>query len=238
MTEVIGIVGAAGDLGRKLTLQACAHFDVVLTYDTNSDYAAAAQGVDPALKPDSAKCQPEVMNSLDELLRKATIIHWAAPLSATSQITSLAPGARLILHDGVMANSRAVAENLANDNVSVVHCLMNDERTVVVASDVGDSEHITAHLVQLGLSPILLTQKEHDSIMAISQGLFAVICAELNGNLKDLDKRGLLTPSGKRLQVAMDHNESHWTSTTLASALSNKELAQVLRHILERVESK
>jgi len=243
MTEVIGIVGAAGDLGRKLTLQASAHFDEVLIYDVSTDYAPATRGVDPALSPEAAKSQPQIMNSLEELLSRATVVHWAAPLSATDQIAGLAPGARLVLHDGVMANSRATAEHLTGqlglaDRISVVHCLMNDKCTVVVATDIGDSEHVMDHLEQLGLTPVLLNQKEHDEIMATSQGLFAVICSELNGSLKALDKRGLLTPSGRRLEIAMDDNESHWTSTTLDSALSNKELAQVLRHILDRVESK
>lgn len=242
ITESIGIVGAQGDLGSKLALQAGSAFENIYIFDTSQNIRRAEKAIDPTLETSAANGQLTTMDSLEELLDTCVVVHWAAPIGQVESIPRLPLSSMLVLHDSVMNNSLEAEQKLRDNKeivgqIAVTHCLMNDERTVVVATDLRETDRLVKHVTELGLRPELMTAKEHDSIMAHSQALFAIICRLYRQELEEYGKRGVLTSSGRRLLTAMEDNDSRWTSTTLSAIASNPELSSVIRSMLEVVES-
>ncbi|OGL30240.1 hypothetical protein A3D14_02865 [Candidatus Saccharibacteria bacterium RIFCSPHIGHO2_02_FULL_47_12] len=239
--EVIGIVGSAGDLGSKMTVQACSAFEDVRTFDISHAERNALAGIDPLLKASEVENKPQPLNSLDAILDTCSVVHWVAPIEAVEAIPRLPKPSMLILHDSVMSNSLEVARKLSNNEailgqIVIAHCLMNNERTVVVATDVSGTDRLVKHVEELGLHPKLSDVKGHDVVMAHSQALFAMVCKLYRKELEGYAAQGLLTPSGQRLLTAIEDNESHWTPATFAAIVSNPEIGSVIRSMLEIVE--
>lgn len=233
--ETIGLVGAAGDLGGKLAVQVCGVYDRVFTFDTTHavDSFRAKTGIDPAIKPTEVAGRPVAVPTITGILESCSIVHWCAPLEAVGDIAALPVGSTLVLHDSVMNNSVVVAERLSErpgvlGKIAVVHCLMNPERRVVVASDTDATTQAYEHMAAIGLRPLEMKATEHDSVMAHSQAIFALLDSALNGRLIDYDERGLLTPSAQQLKKALDDRSSAWTETTIATILSNPELPKLI----------
>lgn len=239
--EIVGIVGAQGDLGSRMTVQVCSAFENTYAFDISQNVRKAQRGVDPALEASMVANQPTIVSSLKEVLDTCTIVHWAAPIGQVESISWLPAPTMLVLHDSVMSNSLEVARKLGDNEgilgqIALSHCLMNDERKVVIATDMDKTGRLTSHIKEIGLQPELMSVKEHDLIMAHSQALFAIICKLYRQELEEYAKRGVLTLSGQRLLTAMEDNESRWTQTTFATIVSNPEIISVIRSMLEVVE--
>jgi prephenate dehydrogenase len=239
--EVVGIVGAGGDLGSRITVQACSVFEDVRIFDTSQTLKTTLIGINPALKTSTVQNEPQTLKSLDEVLDACSIIHWVAPIESAKAIPRLPKSSMLVLHDSVMANSVEAARKLRSNKavegqVAVAHCLTNEELTVVIASEVGDTGRLSNHVNELGLRPKLMSTKEHDLVMAHSQAVFAIICKIYHQELEDYARDGLLTPSGQRLLTAIEDNESHWTSTTFAAIVSNPEIGSVIESMTEVIK--
>ncbi len=239
--ENIGIVGAQGDLGSKLVVQVSSAFENTYAFDTSPNIRQALRGIDPNLEASVAANQATIVPTLEEVLDSSTIVHWTAPIESVDTIPRLPESSMLVLHDSVMNNSLEAARQLRNNKavlgqIAVAHCLMNEERTVVVATDVKETDRVVEHIKELGLQPELMSAKEHDITMAHSQALFAIICKLYRQELEGYAKRGVLTPSGQRLLTAMEDNESRWTHTTFATITSNPEISSVIHSMLEVAE--
>lgn len=239
--ETIGVVGASGSLGGKLTMQACLSFENVYAFDI-TDGNLADTGVDPSLSVATITNKPSQAAIIDDVLSNCDVIHWAAPIDTVRTIPWLPKPALLVLHDSVMNNSVEAAHELAKKEeivgrVAVAHCLMNKEGTVVIARDIGESERLAKHITDLGLNPELMTADEHDNIMAHSQSLWAVICKLLRPELEKYKDRKLLTPSAERFLAAMLDNESYWTDASYEAIVSNPKLESVAESVHEKVRN-
>lgn len=236
--ERVGIVGAAGDLGARMTIQVCSAFEDVYTFDVSPESKRGQQGIDPTLDASQVTRKTHPVSCLDEMLDVCSVVHWAAPIGSVQTIPLLPESAMLVLHDSVMNNSKEAAQQITKrkdivGQVAIAHCLMNDTRAVAVANDLGEADRIVQHIAELGLEPKLLSIAEHDVMMAHSQGLFAIICRLYRKDLEEYARQGLLTPSGQRLLVAIEDNESRWTPTTFSATVRNPELESVVHAMAE-----
>lgn len=217
---MIGIVGL-GDLGGRLAAQVLSTGSDVLTYETATPLEPPS-AVDPALDI-TGFTWPTQAKDLDELLDKCNIVHWCAPLEAL-KLTIIPAGKILVLHNSVMHGSVQAKQPIEGD-VQIVHCLMNQSATVVVAEDSGNTLDICGHLKDLGLRVVTMTSDEHDALMAQSQGIFALLINHgLRSRLKSWHNQGLLTSSAEELLKAIEHRESQWTGATIKAILSNPSL--------------
>ena len=244
--ERIGIIGASGDLGQHLTVQACATFQEVFTFDIDPQrIARGTRGVDREVRRRSMKVKPQAVGSVDELLSLVDIVHFAAPIGAIESVDPLLvpDGTLLTLHDSVMDNSLREARKIESTagfagSVATVHCLMNRRRTVVVGTDTGDVERATSHIAKLELRPVQLAVDDHDLIMAESQAPMAILHELLAGNLARYDAAGLLTESGHDLRTALTSRAAKWRPNTLKSIFTNKQIPGVLERMAGMVIEK
>ena len=235
----IGIVGASGDLGSQLAIQALSKFDEVFLYDIDRRATDIANGVNPAVLAADASGNATWTADLSELLNSSDIIHWAAPIEAAQEVTSLTPDKTLVFHASVMHDSERAIESLKRIKAQLraVHCLMNQNGTVVVANDFGDTAQIVQHIVALGLKPTPLSVAEHDHAMAISQAPIAILHTLLAGELDELDAKNLLTPSGHDFKVALTRRAANWTPATLRSILGNPEIPNLINRMNEMTKN-
>lgn len=210
MQQVIGIVGATGDLGQQLVARIKKHGFEVRTFSRS----------DPR----------EV---LEELARISSVIHICAPVEAVKNL--LSTNATVVLHDSVMYTSKQASERHLSNNAAIVHMLMNKENTVVVANDAPHHTELREHLSAIGLSPRSMSIREHDYMIARSQAPLALLIKTLLPYLYEQADRGLLTPSGQLLADTLRSRELIWTNTTIHSILQNPEIDALLHdlhHIL------
>lgn len=205
MKQRIGVIGAKGDLGSQLVVRLQNHGHTVLQCTKDQ-----ANG-----------------NTITSMLHECGIVHVCAPLGS---LRGVQPGrAVVVLHDSVMAASRQAGNQYLGGQAAVVHMLMNDTQTVVVASDAPHSQLITAHLREIGLSPRAMTIAEHDYLMARSQAPLALLCKTLLPFLDEQDGKGLLTPSGQLLAATLRARELAWTDETIRSILRNPQLPRLIK---------
>ncbi len=228
--ESIGIVGAYGDLGRQMAVQATSAYSEVFLYDIPKvSPVSSLQGIDSELSAETLNNRPQIANNLGELVELSDIVHWCAPISGLEDLEKIDEDTTLILHDSVMQNSIEASTDLKQcinvlGTIAIVHCLVNNPNTVVVASDSLGANLAWNHFITLGLSPIYKTVKEHDTAMAQSQGVFALNILRHYADLKQLQSIGLLTQSSLEFLHAMEARVSRWTPVTLKAILSNPEL--------------
>lgn len=229
---MIGIVGL-GDLGGRLALQALATGNAPAVFDITTP-ASPPSAVDPAIST-AGLALPPLVSSVDMLVEQSDIIHWCAPLSALDSLPTLPDDKLLILHNSVMNASFESKANLGSPT-AVVHCLMNNRRTVVIATESDNRERTADHFRALGLRPVLKDCREHDRIMARSQGIFALLIQHgIRQHLERWHEQGLLTSSAEELLRAVAHRESQWTAVTIGAILSNPALKDFAAELAEEL---
>ena len=205
MKQTIGVIGSTGDLGAQL-----------LQRLRDSGFKIM-------------KCAPSLTNgvTINDLATRCDIVHFCAPLTALEQLT-VAPKGVVILHDSVMSSSKQASECFLESNGAVVHMLMNDQQSVVIAQDMPHSQPVAEHMTTLGYAPHFMTVREHDTMIARTQGPLALLCETLLPYLNTIDDKGLLTPSGQLLTQTLRSRELAWTRQTVRSILKNPELKTLL----------
>ncbi|MDX2775955.1 NmrA family NAD(P)-binding protein [Streptomyces caniscabiei] len=206
MQQVIGIIGATGDLGQQLVARIEKHGFEVRTFNRS----------DPR-------------ETLEELTRVSSVIHICAPVEAAKGLPSTS--AIIVLHDSVMHTSKQASEQYLNNNAAIVHMLMNKANTVIVANDAPHHTELTEHLSAIGLSPQSMSVREHDYMIARSQAPLALLIKALLPYLYEQADEGLLTPSGQLLADTLRSRELIWTNTTIHSILQNPELDALLHDL-------
>ena len=244
MSEAIGVIGSNGDLGRRMVNQLSAAGCEVVTYDITEKFGLNDKiCVDPSISLSIGK-QKDIssLGTIDKVFDATDIVHWCAPLGAISEIDTLSKDTLLILHDSVMYNSLRASDMLklkpkSLGEIGIVHCLMNPDRKVFVANDANGSGSAMKHMIDIGLKPEILSIKEHDTIMANSQAVLALVSTAVHDLLKEYDSKGYLTASASELLVALDDRASRWTPETIHSILSNPELESLIERIKSIVSS-
>ena len=240
MKDIIGVVGV-GDLGGQLALQlASAGFDV-LTWDINPNtvISIGSGAVDSTRRLTITDLRRiEQVRSLEELKLQASIIHWAVPSRNLSDLGEIKPDTMVVLHDSVMQNSVDAFRGINDTSQFVMaHCLMNESLRVLIATDTGDIARAEQHFERMGLNADLITQNEHDTLMARTQGVFALLIElGMGEELKNAYKKGNLTPSAEELLHAVLNRESRWTPATIESILANPKLKMFASEIASALE--
>jgi hypothetical protein len=206
VTQIIGIIGASGDLGSQLALQIAEYGLQIRTYDRSDTHG-----------------------TLEVLAKESAIIHVCAPVEAVKNMPPTT--ATIVLHDSVMCTSKKASERYLGSNAAIAHMLMNSSRTVVVASDAPHHDVIARHFTAIGLLPQRMTIPEHDYMMARSQAPLALLCKTLLPYLYEQADKGLLTPSGQLLADTLQSRELAWTEATIHSILQNAELHTLMHDI-------
>lgn len=225
MREKIGIIGL-GDLGKRLATQVASSGLDVTAFDKRSTKLSGTElAIDPMLNVGHAeRDKVEIASSLDEVIRFSPLIHWAVQSSLLHELPSELPDDTIvILHDSVMNNSEvAISERNDASKFCIVHCLVNSRRRVLIA---GDNQRAVEHFRTTGLEPRTTTIREHDRLLAHSQGLLATLVdMDVRSDLERAFADGDLTPSGEELRALLEHRELNWTASTLSSILKNPEL--------------
>lgn len=224
--ERIGVIGF-GNLGKRLVAQLLYAGYEVYVFDVQQPARLLFdQAVDPTIEVDLIDNRFLHFADMQEILQRCTTIHWAAP-SANLELPPLSSTHIAVLHDSVMANSAEAVRSRPEDSdrFVAVHCLMNDARRVLIATDYDESETVAVHFETMDLSPRYTTTKAHDTLMARTQGAFALLIEA--GMREELDAgydAGNLTPSAIELRAAVKNREARWTRQTLRSILKNPEL--------------
>jgi nucleoside-diphosphate-sugar epimerase len=136
MNTVIDVIGAAGDLGSQLTTRLRERGMIVAVNDL----------------------MIEQSTSLDDMLRDCSIIHVCAPLEATGDLLAHGDDTLIVLHDSVMDYSRSYSRDRLHSSAAVVHMLMNERQSVVVASDAPHAAAIAAHMSDVGYATQLMSR--------------------------------------------------------------------------------
>lgn len=206
MKETIGIIGITGDLGSQLKERLASAGFNVLGFSRSS-----------------------TSTSLDELAHECNIIHVCAPVSSLANLPKT--DAIVVLHDSVMNTSRQAGSQHLDGQAAVVHMLMNDHQTVVIASDAPHHDQIAAHFAFAGYSPYSMTIDEHDYMIARSQAPLALLCKTVLPYLYEKADQGLLTPSGQLLADTLRSRELVWTDATIRSILNNPQLSTLINEM-------
>lgn len=202
MNKKIGVIGAQGDLGAQL---------VVMIRNSGLDVVECAKRLDNG-------------ESVQSTIEKCDIVHICAPLSVLDDITSTSSDTIIVLHDSVMSSSRTASHEKLDDNAAIVHMLMNDQLSVVIANDAPHGDVLTEHMKAIGLDPKHMLIDEHDLLMARSQAPLALLCQTLLPYLYEQRDLGMLTPSGQLLVEALHSRVLAWTPETIHSILHNPQL--------------
>ena len=239
----IGIIGASGDLGSQMVVQACSTFEDVSAFDIQQQpRQEALTGIDPSLlRKETLLSEPGFLTSVGEVMANSAVVHWCAPLEVLTDLEELPSDTLLILHDSVMSNSLGAAEMLKSrtgtyGKIAIMHCLMSPENRVVVATESGEADFIAAHVTDLGLSPFQMSALEHDFVMAHSQAPFALLGQAIGPLLEEYESMGLLTTSAKELKHALDSRAAQWTPETIKAILGNPQLLEFVRSLSDSLE--
>lgn len=214
----IGILGL-GDLGSQLAVQIKSSGFEVIAFD--SDKTKSATGI-------------RIAENEKEVLESCSIVHWAIPSKSLDSLRGDPQDVTVVLHDSVMNNSQqALSKRSDSARFVIAHCLMNEAKRVFIAFDGSHSTAIMQHFETIGLNPKLISVKDHDVLMAHSQGILAsLIELGLRSELDRASLRGDLTPSADELHRVLMNRELNWTPNTLESILANPALRQIAKDIL------
>jgi hypothetical protein len=230
--SAIGVIGL-GDLGSRLVAQILLSGNKVIAFDRSNSVQAFKQAVDPTLSVGSLSHIIQSATSMGEVLSKCQIVHWAIPSNKLGDLPLVSDSCIVVLHDSVMDNSvLALRERPDKSRLVIAHCLMNDDARVLVSNEFGNYKAVHKHLREVGLAPRYITTSEHDTMMARTQGIFALLIKL--GIREELDLRftaGDLTPSAIELRAAVTNREANWTRQTLQSILTNPKLAPFVKEM-------
>lgn len=232
--SAVGVIGL-GDLGTRLVTQILLSNNKVITFDRTNSNSSLNQAVDPSLSIDGDIKALLAGTSIEAVLSKCQIVHWAIPSNKLSELPLVPPHCIVILHDSVMHNSvLALRGRPDKSQFVIVHCLMNDRKRVLVSKEFGNHQAVSNHLREIGLLPKYINVKEHDAMMARTQGIFALLIKLGIGEELDLRfSAGDLTPSATELRAAVKNREANWTPQTLQSILTNPELKPFVKEIAD-----
>ncbi len=215
MSDIVGIVGCNGDLGGQLAL-------------LHRQFGVEVVGFDIEYRERPFK----VVQSLAELQVQVENIHWCAPASVIdtydAEHTDLG---RVILHDSVMNNSALACDVLSertNRGVGMAHMLMNSQNMVVIAQESDDPISLVGIFEDIGCKTQIMSAVEHDTVMAHSQAIYAILHELVSEELTTYGNFGLLTPSGEELKGALESRAAIWTPATMASLLKNPQIIPLL----------
>jgi hypothetical protein len=201
-TPTIGVVGAQGDLGTQLVSLLRKHGIAVI------------------------ECARRLNNNetVQSTIDKCPIVHICAPLAVLDTITSIPDDTIIVLHDSVMSSSRTVNDTKLDGKGAIVHMLMNDQSTVIIAKDAPHHDVISDHMRSIGLAPKSSFIDEHDLLMAKSQAPLALLTQTLLPYLYEQRDAGMLTPSGQLLVETLHSRALAWTPETIHSIMRNPQL--------------
>lgn len=224
--QAVGVIGV-GDLGRRLVVQLLLAGRKVMIYDLKPVHLTKLDlAVDPLLNTSKLSTKLLTKASAQEILDSCAVVHFAAPSSNLGPLPKVPASCVVMLADSVMANSvKALKKRTDSDNFVLAHCLMNDDKRVLVSTDYGKYKDVVKHFASINLAPKTTNVAAHDSLMARTQGVFALLVGI--GIRKQLDQayaNGDLTPSAVELHDAVINREAHWTDITIKSILANPEL--------------
>ncbi|TAL14221.1 hypothetical protein EPN95_03680 [Patescibacteria group bacterium] len=214
--QTIGVVGAAGDLGRKVARTAERRGFTVFESDKRLLGSA----------------------SLGALMENSDIVHFCIPASGFEEIHELHPDQVAVLHDSVMATSLATNAEFFGGQADIVHMLMNKSKTVVVEENSPHLDSVRTHMKALGWRSASMSAREHDEMAASSQAIFALGVSMQLPKLATWHEEGLLTPSAEAAYNAFLDRSAKWTPQTLNSILSNPELPKTLEEMLQFLEDR
>jgi hypothetical protein len=198
----VGVIGSQGDLGVQV---------VALLRKHNVPTVECARRLDNG-------------ETIQSTIDKCKIVHVCAPLAVLDQVSSIPEGTIIVLHDSVMSSSRAANDEKLDGRAAIVHMLMNDQATVVIAQDAPHQNIVADHMRSIGLSPKLSYIDEHDLLMAKSQAPLALLTQTLLPYLYEQRDAGMLTPSGQLLVETLHSRSLAWTPETIHSILRNPQL--------------
>jgi len=233
----IAVIGATGSLGLVVSRLCAVSSQTVSLLLVDEDEEQLR-----ILQKDFEHRSIEIRTGADLTLKElyaCDIIHWCAPLSVVVryQIQNSRSKTLSIFHDSAMSSSQRAIDRLSLSNACAVHMLMNEPKTVVIDTHSPHVTEIESHLKALSLSPVKLSVDEHDSLMAKSQSMIALLCSEYLEELTEYSEKKLLTPSGEELLHALKHRESRWTKSTLDSLLGNPMLEKTLTQLVNKLKS-
>lgn len=213
-SEMVGVIGAQGDLGNQL---------VVCLREAGLSVI---------------ECDPRLENSktIQSTIDECKIVHVCAPLAVLSEVKSLPDDTTIVLHDSVMSSSRTASHKLLSGKAAIIHMLMNDQKMVVVAEDAPHSEDVAQHMKATGMNVTFMFVDQHDRLMSRSQAPFALLCQVLLPYLYEQRDAGMLTPSGQLLVEALHSRELAWTKGTIHSILGNPQLKELVDEMQEIVD--
>jgi hypothetical protein len=200
--STVGVIGAQGDLGVQLV-------GLLRRHDVSVIECARRLNNGETIQSTIDKCQ---------------IVHVCAPLSALEEIKTIPDDVIIVLHDSVMSSSRTANKEKLDNRAAIVHMLMNEQSTVILAQDAPHHESIAEHMRSIGLSPKLSFVDEHDLLMAKSQAPLALLTQVLLPYLYEQRDAGMLTPSGQLLVETLHSRVLAWTPETIHSILRNPQL--------------
>lgn len=212
MNEIIGVVGAKGDLGSQLTKIIGKTHSNIRTFTRESQL------------------------TLSDFIQQCDIVHICAPVEVLKNVVHTG-NTVVVLHDSVMHTSRQASEAYLNGKGAIIHMLMNDHSSVIVARDAPHHDLLQQHLRNIGLSPFSMTIKEHDYMAARSQAPLALLCKTLLPYLYEKADQGLLTPSGQLLADTLRSRELAWTDATVKSILKNPELQTLVTDMQQTLDT-
>ena len=236
--EVIGVVGAAGDLGGQLCVQSVAVGYETIVYARNGHKIQTISGIDLVTRIRNINDKVVWSDSIKELLERSDIVHWCVPLDALKEIDDIPASVKLVLHDSVMSRSRdakaKLLERFPDADIAIVHCLMNNDTMIVQA--IGHTDGIGKHIKQLGMRTKQMDIVDHDTLMAHTQAPLAILCKLLLDDLNQHHADGLLTNSGQALRKSLIDRSAHWTEATYEAILSNPELPRLIKSMQKTID--
>ncbi|HSX00060.1 MAG TPA: hypothetical protein VLH38_03430 [Patescibacteria group bacterium] len=230
----VGIIGAGGELGRWMTIQAASHGADVAVCDTRELVPTDFLDVTSRLDRISTLTDMRAITiypDLQEVVKASEIIHWCAPLEALGELALAAVGETklIMLHSSVMAKSTEAMQQIHERGLgaAIIHCLVNEERTVVIGDGSDHDERVTTHFKDIGLRPVSMSTSEHDQLMARTQAPLALLLPLLP-ELQARKEQGLLTPSASVLLSTLAEVKGRWTPLTVRTLLENPHLPTLM----------
>ncbi len=233
--KTVGIIGL-GDLGSKLAVQELLSGNRVLAFDSDHNVVLQTnEAVDSNIRITEDLDNRVTKTTLKQLISASSVVHFAVASSSLKCVPEISSDCTVILHDSVMSNSKQ-ALALRDDSYAFViaHCLMNQSNRVLVSTEFGNHCKVHEHLKSIGLDPQPTTIHQHDTLMARSQGVFALLLhLGLRQELDIAHVDGNLTPSATELRSAVINREASWTKQTIKSILSNPKLLPFVKSMAE-----
>ncbi len=218
-----------GDLGQPLTNKARKSGFYPVIYDRDpqviAEYRAASDSsrtvANQPISDEFAVC-----DDLEELVCISGVVNFAVPASALQEFPVLGDSQLGIMHDSVMSSSYNAIHGRGDGDrhkYSIAHLLMNRHERAILDPEHGDVQKVNDYLQRLGLSVILMGYKEHDQMMAQSQGAMLGLMVRYGHTLRLLQAAQLLEerPVLKDLDNSLKTRNAEWTDATIESIMRN-----------------